>query len=295
MSIWALVLASLLWGTTGTAAHLLPDDVSPVATGAMTMGLGGMLLLAVSPRGALRVIRDRTDRRLLLVGAVGVAVYPITFYPAMDLAGVAVGNVVALGSGPVFAALYEWTIEGHRPTRRWFWSTGIAVVGIALLAAGGHGGGTAPKAIVPGVLLGLIAGAAYALYAWASARVIASGHAPRGVMAGMFGLGAIPLLPVMLVLGGPLLQSATTVGVSAYLVVGPMFVAYLLFGVGLRRIRSSTATTVTLLEPVVATVLAVSIVGERLAPTGWLGLALVLGGIAWLATARRAPAATPAT
>jgi DME family drug/metabolite transporter len=94
---------------------------------------------------------------------------------------------------------------------------------------------------------------------------------------------------VLLVTGGPLLQSWQTVGIAGYLAIGPMFVAYLLFGIGLRSIRSSTVTTITLLEPVVATVLAVLVVGERLAPVGWVGLGLVLTGLAVLVSARRPP------
>jgi DME family drug/metabolite transporter len=108
-------------------------------------------------------------------------------------------------------------------------------------------------------------------------------------MGSMFGLGAVLLLPVLLITGAPLLQSPTTIGIAAYLAIGPMFVAYLLFGIGLRSIRSSAATTITLLEPVVATVLAVTIVGERLDPIGWIGLVLVLAGIVILVTARPAP------
>jgi DME family drug/metabolite transporter len=65
-----------------------------------------------------------------------------------------------------------------------------------------------------------------------------------------------------------------------------MFVAYLLFGVGLRTIRSSTATTITLIEPVVATVLAVIVVGERLSASGWVGLAVILGAVCMLVAAR---------
>jgi DME family drug/metabolite transporter len=108
-------------------------------------------------------------------------------------------------------------------------------------------------------------------------------------MGAMFGSGAVLLLPVLLLTGAPLLQSWGTVGIAAYLAIGPMFVAYLLFGVGVRGIPSSTVTTITLLEPVVATVLAVLIVGERLAPVGWTGLALVLAGLAVLVSARRGP------
>ena len=106
-------------------------------------------------------------------------------------------------------------------------------------------------------------------------------------MGGMFGVGALALAPVLLVFGAPLLQSWPSVGIAAYLAVGPMFVAYLLFGVGMRSLRSSTATTITLLEPFVATVLAVLIVGERLDLAGWIGLALILVAVTVLATARR--------
>lgn len=103
----------------------------------------------------------------------------------------------------------------------------------------------------------------------------------------MFGLGAIVLLPVLVALGAPLLQSAQSIGVAAYLALGPMFVAYLLFGIGMRTLRSATATTITLLEPVVATLLAVTIVGERLDPLGWVGLVLILAAITVLASARQ--------
>jgi DME family drug/metabolite transporter len=108
-------------------------------------------------------------------------------------------------------------------------------------------------------------------------------------MGAMFGMGALILLPVLLVTGAPLLQSGLSVAIAAYLSVGPTLLGYVLFGIGLRTVRSSTATTITLLEPVVATLLAVLIVGERLAPLGWTGLVLVFAGLAVLVSARREP------
>ena len=288
--IVALLLASLLWGTTGTSASFLPDDVSPLAIGASTMGVGGLLLFVTSPRLSLGVLRDRRARRWVALGAIGVFVYPLAFYSAMNLAGVAVGNVVALGSGPVFAALYEWVGERHPLSRRWVVSTGLAVLGIVGLALGRQAGsGDVSAGTLPGVALGLLAGAAYALYTYASSRAIQAGEPSRGVMGAMFGIGAVLLLPVLLVTGAPLLQSWSTVGIAAYLAIGPMFVAYLLFGIGLRSVRSSAATTITLLEPLVATLLAVLVVGERLAVVGWIGLLLVFAGLAILVTARRGP------
>lgn len=273
-----IVVAAVLWGTTGTAAHFLPDDVSPLATGAATMLIGGVLLFAVSARGAVSALRDRRSLAWLLVGAVGVFVYPLAFYSSMHLAGVAIGTVVSLGAAPVFAAVLEFLVDRRRVSTRWGVATLVAVVGVALLAAGGSAG-TEAAASVLGVVLGLVAAFSYALYTFASERVIGVGHSSRGVMGALFGIGAVLLAPVLVVTGAPLLQNGSSIAITAYLALGPMFVAYLLFGAGLRWVRSSTATVITLIEPAVATVLAVVIVGERFDLLGWLGLVLVAVGI----------------
>ena len=106
-------------------------------------------------------------------------------------------------------------------------------------------------------------------------------------MGAAFGLAAVPLGVVLLVTGAPLLESALNLGLAVYLAIGPMFVAYLFFGWGIRAIRSSTVTVITLLEPLVATLLAIIVVGERLDVLGWVGLALILAGVTVLSTARR--------
>ncbi len=265
----------------------MPPSVSPLAIGASTMALGGILLFAVSARASVGAIRDASSRRWLVIGSIGVVVYPLAFYSSMDLAGVAVGNVVSLGTGPVFAALIEWVVERRRLSALWAACTAGAILGVVALTVGGHreitSGG---DSLVPGVVLGVVAGLAYALYTYSSSRAIQTGRSPGSVMGGMFGMGAIALIPVLLVFGAPLIQSVTSIGIAAYLAIGPMFVAYVLFGIGMRSLRSTTATTITLLEPVVATVLAVLVVGERLELIGWIGLFLILVAVTVLATAR---------
>jgi len=284
----AIVLAALLWGTTGTVASSLPGDVGPLATGAATMCVGGLLLALTAPRATRAALRGGPAAwRWLVPGALGVVVYPLAFYSSMSLAGVAVGNVVSLGTAPVFAALLERLLDPpgrRRPLEpRWVASAAMAVVGVGVLAATGQHGqaGTAasPGSAPLGIALGVLAGLAYATYTYTAARLMAEGHPSRGAVSAQFGLGAVLLLPVLLATGAPLLQSGASVGATAYLAIGPMFVAYLLFGHGLRTVSSSRATTVTLLEPFVATLLAVLVVGERLEPPGWIGLALVLAGV----------------
>lgn len=279
-----IALASLLWGTTGIAASLLAGVVSPLGIGAATMSIGGTLLFAVSARSASAVLRAPELRGWLLLGAVGVFVYPLAFYTAMAEAGIAIGNVISLGSGPIFAALLEWLFERRRPTRRWLVATALAVLGIALLAFGGISrGGVALGGTATGVPLALAAGLSYAAFTYASRRIIQTGVRSEGAVGAVFGLGAIPLAVVLVLTGAPLLGGLDRIGVIAYLAIGPMFLAYRLYGHGLRTVSSSGATTVTLLEPVTATLLAVTIAGERLGGLAWVGLLVILVGVALLA------------
>ncbi len=284
---FAVVIASVLWGTTGAAASFMGPDVSPIAIGASTMTIGGLLLFVVSARPALAAIRDRAARPWLLLGALGVFIYPLAFYSSMNFAGVAIGNVLSLGTGPVFAAIFEWVWERRPLTRRWMISTAIAISGVTILGVAGHSDvGVVGPDVPGGILLGLIAGASYALYTYSSTRMIRLGHSGRAVMGGTFGLGAVGLAPVLLLTGAPILGSSTNLGIAAYLAIGPMFIAYLFFGAGLRVLRSSSATTIALVEPIVATVLAVIVVGERLTAPGWSGIILIFIGVAVLVAAR---------
>ena len=59
----------------------------------------------------------------------------------------------------------------------------------------------------------------------------------------------------------------------------PTILAYSLFNRGLRGVRSSTASTLALVEPVVAAALAYLLLGERLGPVGLAGGAMILLGL----------------
>src|ERR1039457_2410478 len=110
-----VLVAAMLWGTTGTAAAMAPG-VGPLAIGAAAMGLGGLLQAAVASRvmfmhrGAL-IAQWRT----VMVSAGAVAVFPLAFYSSMRLAGVAVGTVVSIGSPPPPAPGRGRTRRPHPP------------------------------------------------------------------------------------------------------------------------------------------------------------------------------------
>lgn len=275
-----VLLAAALWGTTGTAASFAPAAASPLSIGAATMGAGGLLTLLLAGRPALRVLRaGRPTLGWALIGAAAVAVYPLAFYTSMAKAGVATGTVVTIGSSPVFAALLEHVLVGVRLTPRWLAATVCAAGGCVLLTFDSRGGTSAGDDVPGGVALALLSGASYALFTCYGARMMRTGHSSRAVMGALFGLGALVLLPVLAVTGGPLLSESRGLLVAAYLAVVPMCLAYVLFGAGLARLSAGAATTLSLFEPVVAALLGVAVVGERLGLWAWSGTGLVLLGL----------------
>ncbi len=290
-----VLAASVLWGTTGTAATFAPA-VSPLAIGAVAMGVGGLLQALYAARrirGQWRLLLEQWP--LVSLGALAVAVYPLAFYTSMHLAGVAVGTVVSIGSAPVAAAVIERFADKKPLTRRWLAGALLGVAGAALLsvagqrpgdAGGASGTGMEPGvdswAVPAGIVLGLVAGVTYALYSWAAHRLIGRGLSARATMGTVFGTGGVLLMPVLLLTGRALVESWTNVGVGAYMALVPMFAGYVLFGWGLARIRASTATGLSLIETVVAAVLAVLVVGERLPAAGWIGAAAILAGLVFL-------------
>jgi len=278
-----VMAAALLWGTTGTAAFWIGTEVSPIAIGAATMGIGGVVLALVGGSSSLAVLRDGGTRVWAVLGILGVVVYPLTFYWGMSQAGIALGNLIALGLGPLIVALLEWGVDSSAPSRRWWFASGIALAGIALMSAAkvDLGGGRVSN-VALGVALAVTAGAAYGLYTYAFGRLIERGHSPRAVIGAMFG-GASPiLLLVLAVTGAGLFASAAQVALVGYLVLGPMVLAYVAFSVALKTLRSSTVASVALLEPVIAGLLAIVLVGERLGPLAWVGALAVLGAMAML-------------
>lgn len=279
-----VVGASTLWGTTGTVATFAPS-VSPLAIGAVAMGVGGLLQALYAVRPIANHWAGLRGRWLLVsLGAAAVAVYPLAFYSSMHLSGVALGTVIAIGSAPLASAVIERVADRKELTRRWVLGalTGVAGAGLLCFAPDGaeRPGGLAEAWAMPaGIVLGLVAGITYALYSWAAHRLIGGGVPSRAAMGAVFGLGGLLLMPVLALTGRPLVESWGNFTVGAYMALVPMFAGYVLFGWGLARVRASTATGLSLMETVVAAVLAVVVVGERLPALGWLGVAMVLASL----------------
>ena len=276
-----VLVAAVLFGTTGTAQALGPDTTTPFGVGAARLALGGLALLAVlpllggSPRAAVALWRTR----LGLAAGACTALYQVCFFAAVERAGVALGTLLTIGSGPVFAGLLAALVLRERPTRSWALATALCVIGLALLTWTGAGGGAVTGGDGLGVLLALGSGLAYATYTVLAKRLITGGRASGEVMASAFGLGGLLLLPLLATQPVGWLATPRGLALALYLALVTTTVAYVLFGRGLAVLPAGPVTTLVLAEPLVATALGVGLLGERLTTSGVAGAAVVLAGL----------------
>jgi drug/metabolite transporter, DME family len=284
----SVLAAAALWGTIGTAQELGAPEAWPPTVAAVRSLAGGLLLLGVV------VAARRTDQvraivraapGALVLAAVAITVFQLGYFAGIRLGGVAIGTLVAIGSAPAFAGLLAWGL-GRPPGRRWAAATVATVVGAAALLLGGGAEGTDPV----GVAASLLAGASFATYTVASKRLLERGLAGTPAMAAIFTLSGVLLSPATVV--GELAWVATPAGIAtiAWLAVAATAVAYVLFARGLAGVDAPSATTLSLAEPLTAALLAVTLVGERLAGWSAVGAALLGTGLVLVAVRPTGPA-----
>jgi drug/metabolite transporter, DME family len=291
-AIASVVLAAVLFGTTGTVRAKGPDGTDAVVAGMFRLAIGGPLLTLVRlvqlRRGAGSAAALRSlPRGPVLLGAVCVAVYQLGFFEGLARTGVSVGTVLAIGSGPVLAGLLAIVVLREPPDRAWAVATALAVLGAALITATGGGGGVQPL----GVALVLAAGLGYAGFTMLTRWLVVRGVDGSLALGALFSLGAVLLLPFCIGRSFDWVMTWRGVAVVLWLGVGPTALAYLLFAYGLRTLSGPTATTFVLAEPVTAVLLGLVVLDERMRPLQWVGAATVLCALMVLAVAERRDAA----
>lgn len=283
-----IITAAALWGTTGTAQALGPAASDPVAVGLVRLMIAAPALLGIA--GVWRIFPDPREAGWppILVAGLGMAAYQPVFFTAVDEAGVAVGTVVAIGSAPIMAGLLGWLVDGETPGRRWWAATTIGVTGVALIFLAGD----TVRAELAGLGYALAAGFAFAVYIVASRRVVGLSH-PVGGMALVFGVAAVMSLPLLAFVDLSWLVSGSGVLMALHLGLIATALAYVLFALGLRTTATGSAATASLSEPLTAALLGVLLLGETPGPPGWVGIALILAGLAVLASGRAVAAEPP--
>jgi DME family drug/metabolite transporter len=276
--------AGATWGTTGplsTGLYRLMPATSigfwRVLLGTACLALWGLLF----HRALFRV----DARGWLLVGAGGgflVALFEVAYQFAIAGAGVA-GAAALLYTAPVIVAVLARAFLKEALTVTRVLLALLVMAGVALTVTGGSNAGA--EAARLGIGAGIAGGLLSAL-SYAGTTLLARFAVPRyGAVRVLLleALGGIVIMGIVLTLAGhppaPPPSAAAWRGVVG-LTAGAVLAANFLFFAALKRIEAAPAAVAATIEPVVGTLLALLLFSQRLSGLGWLGLSLVVGGVA---------------
>lgn len=295
--------AGALWGTTGPLSTALYKEGEAITGIGFWRVLLGTLAVAAY---ALVFRRDlfKVDRRgLLLVGLGGgalVALFEVAYQFAIAGAGVA-SAAALLYTAPFLVALLARPLLGEALTSRRLLLAAVVGVGAVFAVQGGSHGANLAGVTTPRLALG-VAGGLLAALSYAGTTLLARFAVPRYGVTKVLLLeiaGGTLLLGIILPLAGRAPVPPATAGGWLYivaLVVGTVILANVFFFSATRRIEAAPTAVAATIEPVVGTLLALALFSQRLTAIGWLGLLMVVGGVAagYLEEAQAGHAAEPA-
>jgi inner membrane transporter RhtA len=275
-----LLLGSIASVQFGSAfAATLFTQAGPGGVVFLRLALSALVLVAIA-RPTIRGRRRRDLRMAALFGLV-LATMNWSFYEAIDR--LPLGPAVTIEFvGPLAVA-----VIGSRRALDLLWAA-LAGGGVVLLAVHGEGGQIEPF----GVFLALVAAACWACYIVLSKRVGASFAALDGLSIALC-VGAVVLVPVGLAQGGTaLLRPGLLAGGLAVAMLSSL-IPYSLEIVALRRLSAAAFGVLMSLEPAVATLAGVLVLGQTMTGVTLLALCMVVAASVGTTLADRTRVTTP--
>ncbi len=268
-----ILAGAIFWGTTGTVQIFAPLTASPLTIGAMRVIMGGVILTLLLFSSGNYDFKKKWSKKDLIMAAVFMSSFQPFFFMGVKKTGVAVGTVVAIASAPIFAGIFSYLLMQKKPERSWYPATFLAVSGCILLFTNND-----LSVDLLGIIFSLGAGVSYAFFSLYNKKLLKN-HAPLEVVTLVFVIGSLFFLPVFFL--ADLNWVFNLRGITTVLYLGGVTaaLAFLFYAIGLRYTTTATAVTLTLAEPLTASLLGIFLIGEKLSLLSLLGLLLLISGI----------------
>lgn len=267
-----------LWGISGAAAQYLfsTTNISNTWLVALRLLAAGILLTLWSalkfPREVRQIVSAKANRHLLILFAVfGMANSQLSYFLAIKYSNAPTATVIQYLQ-PVFIILWLALSGHHWPRRIDCFCIVIALIGTFFLATGGHLGrlSLTPRAL----FWGIWCAAAAALYTLLPRPLLH--HFDALTVCGLAMLiSGILLSPALVIIPAPRLSPADWL-LIAYIIIGGTMFSYTLFLQSIRYISPAVTGILSAFEPLVATILAVTLLGTQLTGAAVLGSLLIL-------------------
>lgn len=274
----AAIFTILVWGATFISTKVLLRHFTAAEILVLRFVLGLLALCLASPR-RMRLKSRRHEWYFAGAGLTGLVLYYLCENIALNYGDASIVGVV-VSSAPLFAGIFGAIFLGERIHAGFVVGFVIALAGICLISLGSGAAHIQWK----GILLSLIAAAAWGVYSTLTRKITEHGYPTLGTTKHIFVYGVLFMVPIAAVNGFRFTALRTAGGVEIanllFLGLGASAVCFLTWNFAVKVLGSAKTCAYIYASPVVTVVLAALILHERMTLRAAAGVVLVLAGLA---------------
>ncbi len=250
-------------------ADKLFGQIPPTAVTGLRLWIAALATAAISGRGLVRAVRDLAARKAVadtvIAGSFGVSLLIMNFSIYQAFSRIPLGIAVTIEFlGPLAVA-----VAGSRHLRDLGWVV-LAAAGVVLLTQGGHG-----HLNLAGVLFAGLAGACWAAYIVLSSATGRRFPGSAGLAIAMV-VAAVLVTPPAVLAGGSAMFRPAVLAIGAAVGILSSVIPYRLELEALRRMPTRLFGVWMSLEPAVAALIGLVMLGQHLTAVEWLAIGCVM-------------------
>lgn len=266
-------LGALFFSGSGTIQSYAPEGATAFILGALRLLSAGIFLIIwCYAKNLLHPLKNVNSSKIIL-SALALAAFQISFFLGVRSAGVAVGTVVTIGTTPLMAAVFGLLFFKEIPGKSWYVSTAIALAGLILLNINDMN-----TFNIKNILFPVTAGTVYAFYLSQSKELLQANR-PEIVMTFLFLLSSFFLLPVWFLFPCAWVLSARGIIVTLGLGLITTAIPYCLVMAGLKNCPTAKAATLSLGEPLGAAILGFTVLHEPISLMSFTGILAIFTSV----------------
>src|SRR5579872_622079 len=274
--------AQLCIGAAAIFARFALAGAGPLAVSCLRLAIAAaVLLLVLSLRGgSARTRLDLRHEAVLAVAGLALAVHFAGWIASLEYTSIAIATLLVCTS-PLFTGIYDAFVQRRAPSVSFIGALVCGAAGLGLVVAARNSPAPVAGHALAGALLATLGALAMAVYL-TLVRSVRTQLATLAIVTRTYAWAAIVLVPAAFAAheGPPALSAQTAwFGILAMALISQLF-GHTAMNTALRWFTPTTVGFSTLLEPVIAAVLAALIFGEALGGTTLIGAVLLFGAIA---------------
>lgn len=278
-AIIALIIANIIWGAASPIFKLALQNISPFTLGYIRF-VGAALLLF--PFAFHHLYIDRKDlKTIIIIGVFGIGLHIAAFFLGLTLAPSINAPVIA-SSAPVFLYIFSILFLHEKQHPKVLLGIFISLLGVLTIVGMPLFEGGSPREMV-GNLFFIIAMLGAVIHIVLSKEILTKYHTIT-ITFWSFIIGSLFFLPFTIY---EIATHNTLFTIDARGLTGIVFgiflssaAAYFLLEWGLKRIEAQEVGLFAYIDPVVATLIAIPLLGEKITTPFLLGTILIFLGIA---------------